>query len=85
MDTTNLTTEDGSSLYEIRLKGHLADHWISHFGDVDLILEDLGITRLITMVVDQAALFGLLKKIRDVGLPLLSINRIEPIGSDAVE
>jgi len=85
MNTTNLPTDDETGLYEIRLKGHLAERWVSRFGDVYITFEENGITRLTSMVVDQAALFGLLKKIRDVGLPLFSVNRIEPGGGDIAE
>jgi len=85
MNTTNLPSDDETGLYEICLKGHLVDRWISHFGDVNITLEDSGITKLNTMVADQAALFGLLKKIRDVGLPLISVNRIKPDGRYVVE
>jgi hypothetical protein len=77
MKTNNVPKDNEVDHYEIRLKGHLADRWISHFGDVSITLEENGITLLTFPVVDQAALFGLLKKVRDVGLPLLSVNRIE--------
>ena len=77
MNTNNVPIENEADYYEIRLKGHLADRWINHFGDVSITLEENGITLLTFPVVDQAALFGLLKKVRDVGLPLLSVNRIE--------
>ena len=85
MNTTQMPTEDGAVFYEIRLKGHLAERWINHFGDVSITLEENGKTRLTSKVIDQAALFGLLKKIRDVGLPLLSVNRIERGGSDVFD
>lgn len=85
MNPSNLPTEDKNGLYEIRLIGHLADRWIKHFGNVSITLEDNGITRLTASVVDQAALFGLLKKVRDCGLPLLSVNRIESVGNDLAE
>jgi hypothetical protein len=77
MNTNNVPNDNEVDHYEIRLKGHLADRWISRFGDVSITLEQNGITLLTFPVVDQAALFGLLKKVRDVGLPLLSVNRIE--------
>ena len=85
MDTPNTPTEDGTGLYEIRIKGHLANRWLNHFENITITFEDNGITRLATNVVDQAALFGLLKKVRDVGLPLLSVNRIESSGDNAAE
>ena len=70
--------QDEPAIYEIRLKGHLTDRWAGWFGDVVIGLEDDGTTRLICPAVDQAALYGLLKKVRSLGLPLLSINRVEP-------
>ncbi len=70
--------EDESGLYEIRLKGHLPDRWAGRLGEVTITLEDNGTTLLICPVIDQAALHGLLKRVRDLGLPLLSINRVSP-------
>jgi hypothetical protein len=69
---------DESGLYEIRLKGHLDDRWAGRIGDVVITLEDNGNTRLICRVVDQAALHGLLKRVRDLGMPLLSVNFVDP-------
>jgi len=69
-------TQDEPTLYEIRLKGHLSDRWAGWFGDVVIGLEDDGTTRLMCPVTDQAALYGLLKKARSLGMPLLSVNRI---------
>jgi hypothetical protein len=69
---------DESGLYEIRLKGHLDDRWAGRFGDVAVTLEDNGNTLLICPVIDQAALHGLLKKVRDLGMPLLSVNFVHP-------
>jgi hypothetical protein len=65
-------------VYEIRLKGHLDDRWAGWFEEFTIKLEENGITLLSGPVVDQAALHGLLKKVRDVGLPLLSVNSVEP-------
>jgi len=64
-------------LYEIRIKGHLADRWSSWFDGLTIILEPSGDTLLTGPVVDQAALHGLLKKVRDCGLPLISVQHIE--------
>ena len=64
--------------YEIRLKGHLESRWGNQFVGMVITLDDNGETLLTGPVPDQAALHGLLKKVRDVGLPLLSINSIEP-------
>jgi hypothetical protein len=68
---------DEPNLYEIRLKGHLTDRWAGWFGDVSIRLEDDGTTRLTCPVIDQAALHGLLKKVRDLGLPLISVSPLE--------
>ena len=65
-------------LYEIRIKGHLADRWAEWFEGLTLTREDNGETLLSGPVVDQAALHGLLKKVRDLGLPLLSVMQVEP-------
>ncbi len=69
---------DESGLYEIRLKGHLNDRWADWFEDLAITLEEDGDTLLTGPVVDQAALHGLLKRVRDLGLPLLSVNFIHP-------
>src|SRR4051812_46109839 len=64
------------AVYEIRIKGHLGSQWTDWFGGATITLEDNGDTILTGPVVDQAALHGLLKKVRDLGTPLISINRI---------
>jgi len=64
-------------VYQIRLKGHLDSQWTDWFGGLTITLEDNGHTLLTGPVADQAALFGLLKKVRDLGMPLLSVNRID--------
>lgn len=64
-------------VYQIRIKGHLGIQWTDWFGGLTIILEDNGDTLLTGPVVDQAALHGLLKKVRDLGMPLISINRVE--------
>jgi hypothetical protein len=71
-------THDESGHYEIRLKGHLDDRWSDWFGGLTITLEDNGDTLLTCSVADQAALHGLLKKIRDLGMPLLSVNFVNP-------
>ncbi len=67
-----------SGLYEIRLKGQLDDRWAIRFEGLTITLDDNGNTLLTGLVVDQAALHGLLKKIRDLGMPLISVNFIHP-------
>jgi hypothetical protein len=69
---------DGTGRYEIRLQGHLGDRWAIWFGDGVITLEEDGDTLLTGPVADQAALHGLLKKVRDLGLPLLSVNFVNP-------
>jgi hypothetical protein len=64
--------------YEIRLKGHLEPRWVKWFDGLAITLVEDGVTLLTGPVADQAALHGLLKKVRDVGLPLLSVNSVEP-------
>jgi hypothetical protein len=62
-------------IYEIRIRGHLGPQWSTWFDDLTITLEESGDTLLTGPVVDQAALHGLLRKVRDLGLPLLSITR----------
>ena len=79
MGETEVSTTDRyePGLYEIRVKGHLADRWSERFGGLTITLEEDGSTLLTSPVIDQAALFGLLKKVRDLAMPLLSVNRME--------
>jgi hypothetical protein len=70
-------------VYRIRIKGHLGREWADWFGGLTLTLEDNGETLLTGLVVDQAALHGLLKKVRDVGMPLLSVMRVKPGQAEA--
>jgi hypothetical protein len=69
---------DGSGLYEIRLKGHLDSRWADRFEGLTITLEENGETLLTGPVIDQAALHGLLKKIRDLGMPLVSVSPVAP-------
>ena len=64
--------------YEIRLKGHLDDRWAEWLEGLTFTLEEDGDTLLTGPVIDQAALHGLLKKVRDLGLPLVSVSPVEP-------
>ena len=64
--------------YEIRLKGHLDARWADQFEGMTITLEENGNTLLSGPVADQAALHGLLKKIRDLGMPLVSVSPVEP-------
>ncbi len=63
--------------YEIRLKGHLDERWAEWFEGLTITLEEDGDTLLTGPVVDQATLHGLLKKVRDLGMPLLSVCPLE--------
>ena len=79
MSKTHTSTEDryepGS--YEIRIKGYLDKHWAAWFEGLTITLEDNGDTLLTGPVIDQAALYGLLKKVRDLGMPLVSVSPVE--------
>ena len=66
------------NVYQIRIKGHLGDQWSDWFEGLTITREEDGDTVLTGPVVDESALHGLLKKVRDLGMPLISINRIEP-------
>ena len=70
MSETHASTEDhdDTGLYETRIKGHLDNRWGDWFGDMTFTLEDNGETLLTCQVVDQAALYGLLRKVRDLGM-----------------
>lgn len=74
---TSTGDQDKPGHYELRLKGYLDDRWAGWFEGMSITLEDDGNTLLTGSVIDQAALYGLLKKVRDLGLPLLSVNRTE--------
>ena len=63
-------------IYEIRINGHLSDEWKDWFDGMKISLLDDGDTVLTGPVADQAALYGLLKKMRNLGMPLVSVNRI---------
>jgi hypothetical protein len=67
---------DQPALYEIRIKGHLDDRWAAWFDGLAITREDNGDTLLTGPVTDQAALHGLLRKVRDLGTPLLSVTRV---------
>jgi hypothetical protein len=65
-------------VYQIRIQGHLDSEWTDWFEGLTITLEDNGVTLLSGLVVDQAALYGLLRKVRDLGMPLLAVNRDYP-------
>ena len=66
-----------SGLYEIRIKGHLDARWADRFEGLSFTHASDGTTILAGLVVDQAALYGLLRKVRDLGLPLIAVNQID--------
>ena len=76
---------DRPVIYQIRLKGHLGCAWTDRFAGLTITLEDSGDTLLTGPVADQAALYGLLKKVRDLGLPLVSVSPVEPGQADVSE
>ena len=73
----------GPTIYQIRVKSHLGPEWRDWFEGLTITLEESGDTLLTGLVVDQAALHGLLRKVRDLGMPLVSVNRVEPGQVDA--
>ena len=78
-DTFNPNADpDELAVYHIRIRGHLGHEWSDWFGGLAITREDDGETLLTGRVVDQAALYGVLKHVRDLGMPLLSVHRVEP-------
>jgi len=80
MSSTNAPTGrwNEAGLYEIQVKGHLDARWVAWFDGLTLSRDGDGTTAIRGAVVDQAALHGLLQKVRDIGLPLLSVTRVDP-------
>jgi hypothetical protein len=76
---------DQPLVYHIRIKGHLGPQWTDWFGGETLTLDANGETLLTCPVVDQAALHGLLRKVRDSGMVLLSVIQIEPSQAAAAD
>src|SRR5579864_926034 len=74
---------DDPALYEIRIKGHLDDRWAGRFDGLTLTREENGDTLLTGIVVDQAALHGLLRAVRDLGVRLLSVTHLQPEPAEA--
>ena len=70
-------------VYQIQVTGHLGSEWSDWFDGLSITLQDNGETLLSGPVVDQAALHGLLRKVRDLGMPLLSVIRLQPDQADA--
>lgn len=78
MTTSDAGRADTPARYDIRLQGHLAPRWSAWLDDLELVVEPDGTTVLRGVLTDQAALHGLLTRLRDLGLPLLSVVRVEP-------
>ncbi len=86
MSNTHAAKEDRDepARYEIRIEGHLDARWADRFEGLHFIHESDGTTILSGPVVDQAALHGLLRRVRDLGMPLLSVIRRTPGDADAL-
>ena len=84
MSESDRATEDDNEpgFTEIRIKGHLDKRWADWFDGLTITLEENGDTRLTGHGVDQAALYSLLRKVRDLGLPLVSVTHIDPRQAD---
>jgi hypothetical protein len=91
LDVTIDPTQTGSDqtlTYQIRVHGHLGQQWTEWFEGLTITLEENGDTLFTGAIADQAALYGLLRKVRDVGMTLLSINRLKPgelVSTDVTE
>jgi hypothetical protein len=85
-NTPNPTTDPRQPMiYQIRIQGHLGSEWTDWFEGLSITLEDNGETLVTGPVVDQAALYGLLRKVRDLGMLLLAVNRAYPGQADAAD
>ena len=78
MSEMSTGSHHGAGRYKIRIKGHLHSRWADWFDGLRLTNESDGTTIISGPVLDQAALHGLLQKVRDVGLPLVSVTSIDP-------
>lgn len=76
------TDPNPAMVYQIKIKGHLGQQWAAWFAGMTITWTDEE-TILTGVVVDQAALYGLLRKVRDLGLPLIAISQIQPGQSDS--
>jgi len=82
----NSKTDPGKPMvYQIRIKGHLGSQWTDWFEGLTITLEEDGNTLLTGPVIDQAALHGLLKKVRDLGMPLVSVSPVESGQADTLD
>ena len=74
-----------SMIYQIRIRGHLDSQWTDWFDGLSITLEENGDTLLSGSVTDQSALYGLLRKVRDLGMPLVSVVQVQPNRSEKGE
>lgn len=72
-----MSKQESTDIYIIRIKGHLGQHRLEQFEDMTSTLTDDGETELRGRISDQSALHGLLRKLRDMGVALISVNRVE--------
>ena len=77
---TSAPAGPGPTTYALRVDGHLDQHWAAWFGGLVLIREHDGTTSLSAVVADQAELHGLLTRIRDLGVTLISVTLVDPSG-----
>ncbi|GAA1646525.1 hypothetical protein [Georgenia ruanii] len=78
MTPTSARHHDEPRWYEIRVQGHLDPRWAAWFDGLSLTCDSGGTTSIRGRLMDQAALYGVLQRVRDVGLPLLSLTQVEP-------
>jgi hypothetical protein len=83
---SNSSGSDGKTIqptiYQIRVQGHLGRHWSGRFEELRITLEDDGTTLLTGPLVDQAALHGILRRIRDLGITLIAVNSVDGSSED---
>ncbi|MGO8951220.1 MAG: hypothetical protein ACLQUY_26910 [Ktedonobacterales bacterium] len=84
-ESNSETDPDQPMVYQIRIKGHLGPHWSEWFLGLAVTLEDTGETLLTGPLADQAALHGVLRKVQDLGMLLISVIRVQPGQTDAAD
>jgi hypothetical protein len=78
-ETRKQSNPEQPNMYQIRLQGHLSSQWVEWFDGLTISLTKNGDTLLTGPIADQAALFGLLRKVRDAGLPLLAVTCLNQV------